>query len=200
VTTGHAEPPQAEPRADARRNREAVLEAAAVLLSNRPDASMREVAEASGLGRTTVYRHFPTREDLVAGLFARVIHESHAMSESLIEAGLPPADLLREVGRRAVEIGQRYRFLAAHRDIGESAMAAAEEEESDDPMIEYLRSAQARGELSPDLPPEWLFAMLRGVIVAAVDEVVAERVPTDEAARNVGKTLVGALGVRERPS
>ena len=66
------------PRADAQRNREAVLQAAIGLLGERPGASMRAIADASGVGRSTVYRHFPTREALLRALFARVLEESAA--------------------------------------------------------------------------------------------------------------------------
>ncbi len=115
----------ASPRADARRNREAVLEAAVRLLGDRPDASMQEVAEASGVGRTTVYRHFPNREDLLKALFMRVINESMAMSWRLVEEDPHAADLYRQMGREALEITYRYRFLRAHNDMLESALAEA---------------------------------------------------------------------------
>jgi AcrR family transcriptional regulator len=78
------DPPQ---RADARRNRDAVLSAAIRVLSERPDASMREIAEASGVGRTTVYRHFPQRDDLVRALFRRVFEDAHELTERLVGAG-----------------------------------------------------------------------------------------------------------------
>jgi len=54
-----------KPRADAVRNRERVLEAAkAVFSAGGPDASLEAVARRAGVGIGTLYRHFPTREDL----------------------------------------------------------------------------------------------------------------------------------------
>ena len=74
-------------RRDARRNREAVIDAAIEVLAQRPDASTEEIADASGVARTTVYRHFPTRDDLFRAMFERAVeyswaHTSAALSDS----------------------------------------------------------------------------------------------------------------------
>jgi AcrR family transcriptional regulator len=58
-------------RADARRNREAVLAAAKKLFADQGlDAQMPDVAKAAKVGVGTVYRHFPTKDDLIAALVA----------------------------------------------------------------------------------------------------------------------------------
>jgi AcrR family transcriptional regulator len=57
-------------RTDAERNRTAVLEAArAVFADNGLDAPIAEIARRAGVGIATLYRRFPTREDLIAELF-----------------------------------------------------------------------------------------------------------------------------------
>jgi AcrR family transcriptional regulator len=56
-------------RADARRNREAIVAAAKKLFADEGlDAQMPDVAKAAKVGVGTVYRHFPTKEDLIAAL------------------------------------------------------------------------------------------------------------------------------------
>jgi len=58
-------------RADARRNHEAVIAAAKKLFADQGlDAQMPDVAKAAKVGVGTVYRHFPTKDDLVAALVA----------------------------------------------------------------------------------------------------------------------------------
>ena len=58
-------------RADARRNREAVIAAAKQLFADQGlDAQMPDVAKAAKVGVGTVYRHFPTKDDLIAALVA----------------------------------------------------------------------------------------------------------------------------------
>lgn len=189
------------PRADVRRNREAVLEAAVALLSERPDASMREIAEASGLGRTTVYRHFPTRGDLVMGLWARVVRDARAITDGLLQARMEPAELFRELAMRTViDIAHRYRFMDVHREMREQALAEVEAPDADDPMLAYLEQAQRDGKLRGDLPIPLLFVMLRGIITLGIDYMVDGHAEPEEAGRYVGETLVAALCVEEPAS
>lgn len=57
-------------RADARRNRERILEAAVRAFSEQgPDVAIDTIAKASGVGSATLYRHFPTREALVEAAY-----------------------------------------------------------------------------------------------------------------------------------
>ena len=64
-------PPARTVRADARRNREAVLDAAReVLAAGGLDAPMEAVARGAGVGVATVYRHFPTKATLVDAVIA----------------------------------------------------------------------------------------------------------------------------------
>jgi AcrR family transcriptional regulator len=73
-------------RADARANRDAVLRAAAQLFAERGlDVSFDEIARAAGVGRATIYRHFPTREELLTGILDQAVCELER-----IAAELPP--------------------------------------------------------------------------------------------------------------
>jgi AcrR family transcriptional regulator len=58
-------------RADARRNREALLAAARDVFTERGlDAPLDDVAKRAGIGNATMYRHFPTRQDLIVAVYA----------------------------------------------------------------------------------------------------------------------------------
>jgi AcrR family transcriptional regulator len=71
VTETNPTPAVKAQRADARRNREAVLAAAKTLFADQGlDAQIPDVAKAARVGVGTVYRHFPTKEDLIAALAA----------------------------------------------------------------------------------------------------------------------------------
>jgi AcrR family transcriptional regulator len=76
VSPAAADPADSKPlRADARRNRARVLEAAeTVLARDGLSASMRAVAEQAGVGLGTIYRHFPTQEALYQAIIIDRMH------------------------------------------------------------------------------------------------------------------------------
>ncbi|MFI6340269.1 TetR/AcrR family transcriptional regulator [Streptomyces sp. NPDC050535] len=68
-------------RADARRNEENLLDAAAaVFVASGVEAPIRQIAAKAGVGTATIYRHFPTRADLIIAVYRHQV-------ESLAEAG-----------------------------------------------------------------------------------------------------------------
>ncbi|TCP45835.1 TetR family transcriptional regulator [Tamaricihabitans halophyticus] len=67
-------------RADAQRNEQALLDAAAaVFVSSGIDAPVREIAAKAGVGMGTIYRHFPTRADLIVAVYR---HQVDACAEA----------------------------------------------------------------------------------------------------------------------
>src|SRR6202034_4781396 len=72
-------------RADAAKNREHVLAVAREALRESGDASMIGIARRAGVGTGTLYRHFPTREALVAAVFAERIGVFVAAAETALD-------------------------------------------------------------------------------------------------------------------
>jgi AcrR family transcriptional regulator len=180
-------------RSDARRNRRTVLDAAVALLAQRPQATMQEVADASGLGRTTVYRHFPRRQDLIDALYEEVLHESGQTVRDAIAEATTARALLCDLGARIIAIGDRYRFLDAHPELRERALAGTDDSEGRDPLDEYLTAAQRRGEVRADVPVSWMLTSMRGLAVVAMFEVSAGRMSVEDAGHHVGETCASAF-------
>ncbi len=92
-----------KPRADAVRNRERVLEAAKLVFNaGGPEASLEAVAKRAGVGIGTLYRHFPTREDLFEAVYRREVEQLSELAEQLKNAK-DPVDALRRWLRSGVE-------------------------------------------------------------------------------------------------
>lgn len=86
-------------RADAQRNEKALLDAAAaVFVASGVDAPVREVAARAGVGMGTIYRHFPTRADLIVAVYR---HQVDACADAgpalLADSGSPHAALAQWV-------------------------------------------------------------------------------------------------------
>jgi AcrR family transcriptional regulator len=78
---GGSASPAPRKRADARRNEETVLEAAAAaFVASGVDAPVRDIAAKAGVGVGTIYRHFPTRADLIVAVYRHQV-------EACVEAG-----------------------------------------------------------------------------------------------------------------
>lgn len=74
---GHAARPK---RADARRNKETLLDAAAaIFITSGVEAPIRDIAAKAGVGTATIYRHFPTRADLIIAVYR---HQVEACAEA----------------------------------------------------------------------------------------------------------------------
>jgi AcrR family transcriptional regulator len=184
-----------EPRSDSRRNREAVLDAAERLLGEHPDASMGQIADASGVGRTTVYRHFPTREDLLGVLVDRVLTESRATAAEVLEQDIPTETALRELGEAIATMGERFTFLAAYRPLVQEALKSARLRQAE-PLKRFIEAGARRGTVRADLSPDWLVGMVRGMSNAAVGEIRAGRTDRRAAGRMLGEAFVALLAPR----
>jgi AcrR family transcriptional regulator len=83
-------------RSDARRNQQALLDAAAVVFVRAGvDAPVRDIAAEAGVGIATIYRHFPTRADLVVAVFRHQLAALAAPDAVTAAAGENPYDALR---------------------------------------------------------------------------------------------------------
>lgn len=79
-----------ELRADARRNLERVLDAAEqVFGASGPDASIDEIARLAGVGHGTVFRRFPSKDDLMFAVIERHVAELQALAKDALAADDP---------------------------------------------------------------------------------------------------------------
>lgn len=88
-------------RADARRNQEALLDAAAaVFVTSGVEAPVREIATRAGVGTATIYRHFPTRADLIVAVYRHQVENlAEAGPALLADSATPHAALSRWIDR-----------------------------------------------------------------------------------------------------
>jgi AcrR family transcriptional regulator len=86
---------QRKPRADAQRNRERILEVAKLAFTRSgANASLDDIAKEAGVGPGTLYRHFPTREELLQAVY-RSEMEKVAAAERRFAQSMPPLEALR---------------------------------------------------------------------------------------------------------
>ncbi|MFJ8106000.1 TetR/AcrR family transcriptional regulator [Streptomyces sp. NPDC096132] len=89
--------PTARPkRADARRNKETLLDAAAALfVESGVEAPVRDIAARAGVGTATIYRHFPTRADLIIAVYRHQVEACAEAGPALLAGSPSPYVALR---------------------------------------------------------------------------------------------------------
>ncbi len=89
--------PSRSKRSDAQRNRQTVLTAASeVFVTSGVDAPIRQIAAQAGVGMGTIYRHFPTRADLVTAVYHHQIEACAEAGPRLLASADSPLDALRQ--------------------------------------------------------------------------------------------------------
>src|SRR4029078_12167940 len=84
-------------RADARRNEQTLLDAAAaVFVTSGVEAPVREIAARAGVGMGTIYRHFPTRADLIVAVYRHQVAACASAGPALLANSATPYTALVE--------------------------------------------------------------------------------------------------------
>ncbi|MBL1097855.1 TetR/AcrR family transcriptional regulator [Streptomyces coffeae] len=97
TTSQSGEVPARSKRADALRNQQTLLAAAAeVFVTSGVDAPIREIAAKAGVGMGTIYRHFPTRSDLVGAVYRHQVEACAEAGPSLLASAESPLAALRQ--------------------------------------------------------------------------------------------------------
>ena len=151
-----------ELRADAARNRAAIVEAAgAVFAEHGLDAPLDDIARRAGTGNATLYRRFPTRGDLIAAVFAeRMAEHLDAVEAGLAEAG--PWDGFASYVKAAAAMQARDRGIA---DLVTMDVATAPEIErlrarAFDGLVRLVERAHAAGVLRADFTTQDVVLLL----------------------------------------
>jgi AcrR family transcriptional regulator len=159
-------------RADAQRNMDTLLEAAkAVFETSGVDAPVREIAARAGVGVGTVYRHFPTRADLVAAVFRREVDACSAAAPALA-CEQEPGEALASWLRRYTHFIATKRGLAAALYSGDPAFDAlpAYFQQHLGPALEsLLASAVAAGAMRPGIDANDLLRAVGNLCYAGGD-------------------------------
>jgi AcrR family transcriptional regulator len=172
VTTPRIKRPQ---RADARRNFDALLAAARdAFAENGTEASLEDIARRAGVGIGTLYRNFPTRQDLFESVYVGEVEQLCQAAADV--AGLPPWDALVTWLHRFVDYAATKRAIyeALNRDSEMFRSCRGAMYEAGEPLLER---AQKAGVVRGDASFDDLLRLVTGITSAGfVDDEQRARV------------------------
>ena len=162
-------------RADARRNFDALLAAAReAFAENGAEASLEDIARRAGVGIGTLYRNFPTRQDLFLAVYVEEIDQLSKAATTV--ASLPPWEALTAWLRRFVEYAVTKRAIidVLNRESEMFRSCRAVMYQAGEPL---LARAQAAGEVRADTSFDDVLRLVSGLTSAAfVDDAQRDRV------------------------
>jgi AcrR family transcriptional regulator len=155
-----------ELRADARRNLELVLDAAEhAFAASGPDASIDEIARLAGVGHGTVFRRFPTKDDLMYAVIERHVAQMHALAEEALKSTDPGAaffEFVRGIGELVMSAPGLHACVV---HCGEKPGAA----ELDELSRKIVARAQHAGAVRKDVEPADVQLLVRSALTSAPD-------------------------------
>jgi len=177
-------------RADARRNRERLLEAARAVFTERgSEAAIEEIARRADVGVGTLYRHFPRRIDLVEAVYREDVDALVARGDEL--AAVEPWEALSSWLEAFVAYAAAKRtFLTELHEAFEKSpdLAPSSREKIGAATDRLLTRAQEAGVARPDIGQRELMQLVGGMCMAK-DATVE---------RNLGLLVFVLDGIRAR--
>ena len=152
-------------RADARRNREAILSAAGRAFAEEGlGVPVDEIARRAGVGAGTLYRHFPTKEALFEAILVEHMEQLADQARAGIDADEPGQALFEFMGRLAAEAGAKRSLIEALSGAGVDIKASASDTKAqlEEAFTRLLERAQAAGQVRPDVTISDLFGLVMG--------------------------------------
>lgn len=176
-------------RADARQNSAAILDAAARLLAERPDAGLAAIARAAGVSRQTLYAHFPSREALIGTLVDQATERVlAALDAARLDVGPADEALVRfmEVGWQALATDPFLLHLTSDPDPEEDRQRHA-------PLFGHLERLITRGKregvIDPELSSSWILTLVLAIGHAAGEEVRSGRMTSEAAVAAIRRSI-----------
>ncbi|MGW1737288.1 TetR/AcrR family transcriptional regulator [Nocardia sp. NPDC001965] len=162
------DPPARTARADARRNREKLLDAARTAFTGADTAvPLETVARAAGVGIGTLYRHFPTREALVEAVYAAELDEVTGSPAALLADHAPDIALRAWMDRYARFVATKRGLVGVLRAGGStgSITTPATRERITATIGTLLAAGAQAGSLRADTDPGDVTALLLGIFL-----------------------------------
>src|SRR5882724_2966587 len=143
-----------------------IIETAAQALDERGDASMADIADASGVGRATLYRYFPSRDLLLQAIGDTALDElTGRLADARVDT-IPVTEAIARLTRAFISAGSKY--VALMRTGHKPVDPAEVDRRIGTPLRELFDRGIATGELRGDVPSDVLLTLFGGLLEAAI--------------------------------
>jgi AcrR family transcriptional regulator len=173
--------------------RRTLLDVAAEVLVGDPAASLAEVAEAAGIGRTTLHKQYATRDDLLRAVGHRAIDLWEQAVAGVVDADAHDGGL-RALTEAMIPIGPQLAFLWRNPTLDRAKDVVERWTAVEGDALAVLQQAQARGVIAAEVPFWWLLQTLYSLVYVASEAIRSGHLAPRDAPDLVLKTLLRGIG------
>lgn len=173
--------------------KQALLMATASVLARNPGASLSEIARQAGIGRATLYRHFPSRDVLIRELAMEAIAAIDAVTADVTAQNLPTDQALLEFLRGVVPLGDRFHFLMIETSAYNDPTVKAAYDRQLNELDAFVGQLKQDGVIASELPNAWVTSVMDALIWAAWSAVNNGDLARNDVAMLTYRTLVKGL-------
>lgn len=174
-----------------------LLPAVASALADNLGASLQEIADAAGVGRTTLHRHFPTRQLLTDAVAQHALRECERVMDACGFDDLAVPDVLDRLSREVLSLAVAYALIYAEPPITNLTDLQAEAAVQDNRFECFAARGQAEGHFRTDVPSRWIVYSIGSQAMAVGFAVRAGFIATRDVERLFLTTVLGGLSLSQ---
>ncbi|BBY22159.1 TetR/AcrR family transcriptional regulator [Mycobacterium stomatepiae] len=170
------------------RTRAAIIEATVSVLAANQTASLPVIAEAAGVGRTTLHRYFPDRDHLIREATADSIAKVRELGLGAATDQGTPIDALHRLVASFLSASDRIVFL--FKDPAVLQNIHPEERPDDDLVMDLVRRGQTEGVFASDLSAVWIEHALLALVLQGCEDVRTGELQAHTAVTTILRTFL----------
>jgi AcrR family transcriptional regulator len=182
-------------RADAERSISRIVTAARTCLGRDPDATIDDIARTAGVGRMTLYGHFPNRAELIEAALADAMRTGDETLAAVDLGGGARDALARLLESSWALVAESAALLEAADGVLPAGRLRELHAVPAERVERLVRRGQEEGAFRTDLPTAWLVNAVHYLLKGAAEEQRAGRLDTAEAAQVVTASVRSLLAV-----
>jgi len=150
--------------ARAQRSQQALMQAGLELLNTNPEATLSDIANHAGVGRTTLYRQYENREKLITAIAVYCLERIDEVTAPIEKRAKSALDAIRLMFELTMPLTQEFQFLTHVEQLIEddpNIVAVSEQQKKE--LVELVEYAQQRKEIKASLPTSWVVNLIEGL-------------------------------------
>lgn len=154
------------------RSHDKLIQAAMRVLAQNPQATLEQIAEAAGITRTTLFRHFRTRQKLICALSLEAYRRccTEAM-DPILATAVPPEEKFRQIVEALIPLGAAFHFLSYE----PYHSSDSDTERMCNSYLERWRvlvmELSTEGLIAPDIPVVWVTTLIDMMVFGAWESI-----------------------------